>query len=154
VREVAPGIFRIIEQDLLLRAVLLEPGVAGVPDDLEQPGSRVLQPETRHVAHRPHERVLDDILRIVGVARDPKRQVVCRVEVRHRQLLEPSPVVVIAHVWSPRQARPGTIAIYSNPFVAPGYWLTPRNSCGFCPVWMEVRSSNQPRRRNVRLVIA
>ena len=45
--------------------------------------------------------------RIVCVARDPERKVVSRVEVRHGQLLEPSPVVLVAHLSGPlcRQDR-------------------------------------------------
>src|SRR6185369_781498 len=45
--------------------------------------------------------------RIVCVARDPERKVVGRVEVRHGQLLETSPVVLVAHLSGPlcRQDR-------------------------------------------------
>src|SRR6185369_5818911 len=114
VGQVAPGVFRVVEQDLLLRTVLLQPRVARVPDDLEQPRTGAFEAKAPDVAHRPHERVLNDILRIVRVARDPKRQVVGGIEMRHRQLLEAAPVLLITHVWSPQLARPGYRAIYST----------------------------------------
>src|SRR6185312_3624203 len=69
-------------------AVLLEPCIASVAHDGEQPRARLVSLHPVEISHRPHERLLHDILRVVVVPRDPARQVVGGIQMRKSRLLE------------------------------------------------------------------
>ncbi len=88
----------------LRRTVALAPVLERAAHDGQKPHTSAAAVERADILQRPHARVLNAILRIVDVARQPPRQVVCGIQMRQDQLLETG---VIGQICAPRfPARP------------------------------------------------
>src|ERR1700732_1759155 len=67
----------------VLRTILMQPGIAGVADDLEHPGADIPPSEATEKSEGPHEGFLHHVLRILVVAGQPARQVISGIEMRY-----------------------------------------------------------------------
>src|SRR5262249_41660446 len=83
--------------DELVRAIAAEPGVAGVPDDGEEPRTAIARAEMVEIAERPQKGLLNHVVGIGGVAREPARERVGRVEVRKNRRFESVDLLTLAH---------------------------------------------------------
>src|SRR5438105_1076869 len=63
-------------------AVFSQPGIAGISDDLQNPAPAIAAVKSVKKFESPEVRLLNDILSINCVPRQPARKIVCRIEVR------------------------------------------------------------------------
>jgi len=74
----------------LVAGAARSPAVPRIPDDREQPGTRIVVPKRREEPQSPHERVLDDVLGVRIVSREPARVVERGIEMRQDGFVEES----------------------------------------------------------------
>src|SRR5438067_6668823 len=72
----------------LLPTILLKPRITAIPDNRQQPGSRVAAAKAFKRPQRPQASLLHQILRIVIVSDEPAREIVRAIKVRQHRLLE------------------------------------------------------------------
>ena len=72
-----------------MRLVVVEPGVTGVSHDPQQPGAPGFSLKAIEILIRAHIRLLDHVLGILFVAREPASEVIRGVEVGQDDRLEP-----------------------------------------------------------------
>ncbi len=94
----------------LLRAVLLQPGVPGIPYDGQQPGATVTSPKSVKEPECPQTGLLDHILRIRRIANKPTSQIVGSPDVRHDDFREPAGFVGFSHLHT----LPDSPSLYTN----------------------------------------
>ncbi len=94
------------DEDEPAGAVLLDPAQEGVAHDAEQPDPDVRAAKRIEIAERAQIGVLQHVLGVGRVAREPAREIVGRVEMRQRQKLEAAVVG--------RPARPGILVARST----------------------------------------
>ncbi len=58
--------------------------IAAVADDRQEPGALVPAPKSVRTSQRPDVRLLNDVFGVGGVAHQPSRQVVRRIEMRQQ----------------------------------------------------------------------
>ena len=74
-------------------SILLQPGVAGVADNLQQPGPRVASVKTVEKSVGAQHGLLDYILRIGTVSQQPPSKIGGAVQMGQHKLLEPNSVL-------------------------------------------------------------
>jgi hypothetical protein len=92
-RGASPQVYLFVEfRAQFHRSILLQPGVASVAYDLQQPGTRVSAVKAAEETARPEQCFLSDVLGISAPAQKPTREVESGVDVRQHQLLKALPV--------------------------------------------------------------
>jgi len=82
-------VYFFLELDLELPpAVPLQPTGGRRPNNSQQPGARIPTSEGAKVSKGTQARLLNHVLRIIGVPHEPAREVVSRIEMRKDDVLE------------------------------------------------------------------
>jgi hypothetical protein len=89
--------------------LLVEPIVEAVAHDSQEPGTAVAAAEPAKELERAQAGLLDHVLRVGVVARQPARQIVSGVHMRHDALLEACEFVLFVHGGVLRISGPLTI---------------------------------------------
>jgi hypothetical protein len=76
--------------------VLMEPGIGGVADDSEHPGASIAADEATDAAEGAERCILHHIFGVRATARQPVRQIVGRIEMRHHHTGEERVVIEAA----------------------------------------------------------
>src|SRR6516164_6247013 len=113
-----------VEGDRLLRCpVLVEPGVAGVAHNSEEPSAAVATTEAPKELEGAEIGLLHHIFRILVAARQPPREIVCGVHVGQDRLLKPRELagnlqLLYFPLWShePENTAP-RVTFYSRPLI-------------------------------------
>ena len=79
-------------------AILLQPRITSVADDLQQPRTYVTSIETLEEAKSTKHGILRHLFRIGTAGQNPGRQVECRIKMRKHYLLESCAVLGIQHI--------------------------------------------------------
>src|SRR6266481_6852313 len=82
-------------------AILLQPGVAGIADNLQEPGARVDSMKTCDKSKRPHHRLLRHVFGVRAAAQQPSRQIERGILMRHDHPLKPLSISRLQHVRTP-----------------------------------------------------
>jgi len=91
--------FRFGIRGSIVNFLALEPGVAGISDDREQPCSGIVTPETAKPAQRTQKGLLNNILCVVPVSSQPTRKVVRLVKMTKRQFAKAVCQLLIHKSW-------------------------------------------------------
>src|ERR1700739_2165350 len=82
-------------------AIFLQPGVAGVADNLRQPGARVDSVKPRDESKSSHQGFLGHVFGVGTAAQQPARQVKGGILMRHNQSLKALTISRLQHVRTP-----------------------------------------------------
>src|ERR1700745_616021 len=124
-------------------AIFLQPGVAGVANNLQQPGARVDSVKPRDKAKSSHHGFLGHVFGVGAAAQQPARQVKGGILMRHDQSLKALTISRLQHVQTPSlRYRLARWSSYSH-FCALAYQLGLRMR-GFSPKWSKKVGSATP----------
>jgi hypothetical protein len=81
----------------VISSILVQPGVAGIANNLEEPSARIAAVKTVKKLEGTQVGLLYHVLRIFGIAGYPTRQVVGGVQMRQNRFLKSHPVGLLVH---------------------------------------------------------
>src|SRR5246127_2447871 len=124
-------------------AIFLQPGVAGVANNLQQPGAGVDSVKPRDKSKSSHHGFLGHVFGVGAAAQQPARQVKGGILMRHDQSLKALTISRLQHVQTPSlRYRLARWSSYSHFWVLAYPTWTP--DAGFSPKWSK-KAGGPPR---------